>query len=135
MGVSVSYVAGGQVDRIGSLPYPLFPSKSIPFVKGLRLPVPAMAGAYEAIYQPEVDVEFVELKVAASGYADGDWWELLVGEEKLFETIYTKELPEVAPAGPAGLVYPVPAGTSIRFVFHNDTSTSKTLWMELRFLR
>src|SRR5690606_37142884 len=108
-----------KIDRLKSLPYPLFPSKHTPFIKGLRMEIPALPGEYEAIYQPAVDMELSGVKFAASGYADRDFWELIVGSEKLYETVYTKELPEAIPTLPSGLVYPVPAGTSIRFIFHN----------------
>ena len=135
MPFQVSYSAGGVVDELRKLPYPYFPSKTTPYVKGFRLFVPAQKGIYEVTYVPESDMDLTGVAVASTGYADFDYWELQIGDLKLFESIYTKELPEVYAPGALGAVVPVPAGTTIAFRFHNESATSKIVWPELRFLR
>lgn len=132
MAFNVVYLAGGALEE---LPHPLFPKKVIPFTKGIRMEMPAEQTTFEAIHEPSVDVEFFGVKFAATGYADRDYWELVIDQEKLFETIYTKELPHLMPAGSSGLVYPVSAGTPIRFIYNNDSATSKTVWIELQMLK
>ncbi|MCX7610401.1 MAG: hypothetical protein N2043_02285 [Ignavibacterium sp.] len=136
MGFQTNYNVGGVIDLIRQFPYPLFPKKTIPFVKGFSIDVPAKSGLYQIEYKPDVEVEFVGISVACSGYREKDFWELTVNGEKLFETIYTKELPESHSLG-AGFstVFPVPLGSSILFDFHNDSRTSKTVWINMKFLR
>ena len=137
MPFTVGYSAGGVLDRIKAidqLPYPFFPTKRKPLIKGFILEVPAVQGVFTVEYTPSSDAELIGVSVAASGYAVPDFWELEVGQDKLFETIYTKELPEWIVLGPF-LVFPVLAGTTIRFSFHNDSRTSKQVWLNLSLLR
>ena len=136
MSFTPNYNVGGIIDLLRNLPYPLFPRKQKPFHKGFDVKMPARAGVYSFEYVPELDVEFTGIAVACSGYREGDYWELSVGEEKLFETIYTKELPESHSVGAGfGMIYPVEKGTRIKFDFYNDSRTSKTVWINLKFLR
>jgi len=150
MSFTVSYQVGGRVDKVKQVaqvsvveevkrinfPEHLFPTKHRPFTKGFRMSIPAMTGTYETVYTPEEDMELVDIGIACSGYADNDYWELLVGDYKVVETMYTKELPEHINMGTTlYVVHAVPAGTPMRLQFHNDSGTSKTVWFNLRFLR
>lgn len=131
----VVYIADGRI-QIRELPFPWFPKKTKPFVKGLSLSLPAADGTYEASYTPGADMELLTVAVACSGYAADDYWELWVGSERICETIYLKELPEsVGMGSPWAVVFPVPAGTPVSFRFRNASATAKRVWVNFHFLR
>lgn len=136
MGFQTNYNVGGIIDLVRQFPYPLFPRKTIPFSKGFSISMPAKAGRYSFQFVPEFDTEFIGISVACSGYREGDFWELQIDEQKLYETMFTKELPEAHAIGTGfGMIYPVEKGKEIVFDFYNDSRTSKTVWINLKFLR
>ncbi|WKL02729.1 hypothetical protein Q0F98_02170 [Paenibacillus amylolyticus] len=60
----------------------------------------------------------------------------MIGTEKVCHTIYTKELPESVSMGNSfGIVYPIPAGTTITFEFFNAVAEAKSVWYNIKFLR
>lgn len=137
-GFSPVYAAGGIIDEIKKINFPahLFPTKTKPFTKGFRLETPPIAGIYPKSYTAPSDMELVDVGIACSGYGDGDFWELFIDTEKIMETVYTKEVPQHINAGTTlYTVIRIPAGSTIRLDFHNDSATSKTVWFDLRFLK
>lgn len=134
-GFGVTVVADGQV-RVMDLPYPLYPRKRRPYIKGLQLSVSATAQTYTTTYTPSEDVELLSIAMACSGYGLGDYWWVDVGQERILDTIYTKELPESVLLGtPWSIVYPVAAGTAIKLSFHNASGSAKRVWWNLHMLR
>lgn len=142
--MAVTYPVGGWLDEIKKLPpitianFPQQPgtaTKSKPFAKGFRLEVPAMAGEYAVQYTLPEDMEIVSIAVAASGYADHDYWELYFNSDKVIETMYTREVPEAHALGAGSGVFLLPQGTTITMAFNNGSGTSKIVWFSLRFLR
>jgi hypothetical protein len=133
-----SFIFGGDLDRvgkIGALPHPQFPSKTVPKTKGIWIDVPPNVGVYSKIVTADKDVEFVNASLAASGYLHPDFWEFTVGTYKMFETIYTKELPQTIYSGTMlAMIYPIAAGTPMRIDFVNNSGTSKQVWIDLKFL-
>lgn len=133
-----SIIMGGEIDSVGKvreLPHPIFPKFTVPKVKGLFVDVPAEVGTYSLVVTVDQDIEFVTTSLACSGYLHPDFWEMGIGDYKLMETIYTKELPQTVYAGTLGLmVYPIPANTPIRFDFVNQSGTSKQVWFDVKFL-
>lgn len=131
-------VLGGEIDRVGQiarLPHPIFPKFTVPKIKGIFMDLPPRVGIYSAYITADKDVEFISASLACSGYLHPDYWELSIGEYKLMETVYTKELPQTVYGGTLGvLVYPVKANTIIQVDFVNDSATSKQVWFDLKFL-
>lgn len=131
-------VMGGELDSVGkirALPHPQFPAKTIPKVKGVWIDVPPTAGTYSKIITADKDIEFINASLAASGYLHPDYWEYTVGTYKMFETIYTKELPQTIYSGTMmSMVYPIEAGTPMRIDFINNSATSKQVWIDIKFL-
>lgn len=129
---------GGEIDSVGQvrrLPHPIFPKFTVPKIKGLYIDVPPVVGTYSAVIVADKDIEFINASLACSGYLHPDYWELQIGNYKLMETIYTKELPQTVYGGTLGvLVYPVKADTPIRVDFVNNSATSKQVWFDLKFL-
>jgi hypothetical protein len=99
--------AGGDLDRvgeIGKLPYPLFPRKEVKKVKGSFIDIPPNQGTYSKLITLDKDVEFVSVSLAGTGYLFPDYWELTIGIYKIYETIYTKEVPQTITSGNAFIV-------------------------------
>jgi hypothetical protein len=140
-GVQVTYPVGGWLDYIKRMPaivisqMPNTPTKFIPFSKGFRIDVPALPGDYQVVYTTPVDMELASISTACSGYADLDYWELFADSDQIFETMYTREVPEAHSLGAGSGTLPVPAGTVITMNFRNDSSTSKVVWFNLRLLK
>lgn len=145
---------GGVVDevkRIGHIDGITFPENAFPtlfgkYMKGLRMEIPAAVAPYTVEYELPVEMEFAEVSFAATGYSDGDYWELFIALppvapaspvfDLIYETIYTKELPQSIVAGHGiGNITKLPAGTIIRMVFHNESAASKTVYYDLKFFK
>lgn len=130
--------AGGDIDKvreIGNLPYPLFPRKETKKTKGSYIDVPPNAGVYSRTFFMNKDVEFLSVSIACTGYLFPDYWEVAIGDYKIYETVYTKEVPQTIMSGAFGLMnYPVPAGTPIRVDFVNQSQTSKQVPFDLNVL-
>jgi hypothetical protein len=146
MGVNVSYNSGGTIDTIGEIkkihfPEAMFPDADTARMKGFRLDVPAgLTSPPPVECSFSTDIYLVDIGVACSGYYDGDYWEMTLvdpngGEEKMCETMYTKELPEnIAIGNSLNLAQKVLAGTKLRFSFFNISGTSKKVWPTIRYL-
>lgn len=133
---NISYPAGGTIDKVRELPYPHFSKFTIPYIKGRRIDVTDTPDVFSDTYSLPFDAEFLSIAFAASEYCVGDYWELTIGDVKICETIYTKELPESVSMGNSfGIVYFVPAHTPIRFDFYNVSGTAKQVWYNIKFLR
>lgn len=143
MGVVQNYNVGGWIDEIKKINWPahLFPRFTKPFVKGFRIEIPAIPGVYTEEYELTEDMELINIALVCSGYKDTDEWECVTiapGENpyKVVETMPTRELAESINMGNVlYIVHRLPAGSKIRFEFHNNSGTSKTVWPSLRFLR
>jgi hypothetical protein len=131
-------ILGGEMDRIGridKLPYPIFPSLTMPKVKGSYIDVPPDTGTYPKIITSNKDLEFISISVACTGYLFPDYWEFYVGNYKVMETIYTKEVPQTVYSGTQmTMVLPIPAGTPMRVDFVNKSGTSKQVYLDLKLL-
>jgi len=137
-GFGANVVLGGDIDRvgkIGALPHPQFPSKTVPKVKGVWIDVPPNVGMYSKVITANKDVEFINASLACSGYLHPDYWEFVVGSYKMFETIYTKELPQTIYSGTMmSMVYPIDSGIPMRVDFINNSGTSKQVWVDIKLL-
>lgn len=132
----ITHPVGGVIDKLRELPYPHFSKKTVPYVKGRAIQVSTEARPFVDSYSLPFDTEFLSIAFAASEYCVGDYWELKIGEEKICETIYTKELPESVSMGNSfGIVLPVPADTVLEFTFYNVSGTAKQVWYNIKFLR
>jgi hypothetical protein len=131
-------ILGGELDRVGrvdKLPHPIFPSLTMPKVKGSFIDVPPNTGTYSKILTANKDLEFISVSLACTGYLFPDYWEFFVGNYKVMETIYTKEVPQTVYGGTQmTLVLPIPAGTPMRVDFVNRSSTSKQVFFDLKLL-
>ena len=122
---SVINLAGGRLDP------PFYPTKGIPFIKGLNI-VSNQVGQHTEIVSFPFDAELVAVSGACSLYQPDDYWNLSVGGELIFDEVYTKNFPE-------GVflmaVIKLPADTEIRIDFNNATGNTKKFWVNLQLLK
>lgn len=126
MGVPVAYVPGGRFDP------PFMPTKTKPYIKGIRVEVPNGVPIVEDFFSPATDVELVAVAIAANRYDDRDHWNLFVNGEQICDEVYMKELPE-------GIfltvILPIKAGQTIKFEFVNRSMSAKVVWLNYQTLR
>jgi len=125
-GFVTNYQAGGRYD------FPFMPTKTNPFIKGIRVPVTNDMGVATHTYIVGHErAELVSIAIAASRYEDLDNWSLYVNDRLMIDEIYTKELPE-------GMYLMVLVkllkGDSIKFEFRNSSLTSKSVWLNYQML-
>lgn len=121
---NVTYQSGGRFDS------PYYPTKGKPFVKGRRVPI---ASDYvEDIYSVPEEMELLTVAIGASRYNDKDYWSLRVDGEIVFDTVYTKDVPE---GFYFMVVREVKPGSEIKFMFKNDSGAYKTIWLNYQFLK
>lgn len=124
MSFQVNYQAGGRFDA------PYYPTKPSPYIKGRRVPI--TSSIVEDEYVLEQDMELLTVAVGASRYYDKDHWSLYVDDQLIFDSIYTKDVPE---GFYFMVVREVLAGSTIKFRYNNDSNTSKVIWLNYQFLR
>lgn len=108
------------------------PTKTVPYVKGRVLELSAGVGVKEDVFAPTFDTELLSVAMGANRYFPMDYWELRIAENLVFETIYTKDLPEGCYLM---AVMPVAAGTQLKFTFHNVEMAAKYVWFNYQFLK
>lgn len=144
MSFGANVVVGGELDRVGQvgrlnsgrLDYPFMPTKTVPYIKGMMLDVLGTIQNFDIVYTPSFDIELASVAVGASEYNLRDNWSLFIGNDVadnyVFETIYTKDLPEGAYLM---AVKTITAGTPITFRFTNESGRAKHVWVNFQCLR
>jgi hypothetical protein len=121
---NVTYQAGGRFD------FPFYPTKGKPFIKGRRVRIDADTA--EDTYIIPYDMELLTISIGSSRYNDKDHWSLYVDGELIFDTVYTKDVPE---GFYFMVVREVKLGSEIVFKFNNDSGAYKTIWLNYQFLK
>lgn len=121
---NITYQAGGRFDS------PFYPTKGKPFIKGRRVLI--NSDFVEDTYVVPFDMELITIAIGASRYNDSDYWSLLIDGELIFDTIYTKDVPE---GFYFMVVREVQQNSEIVFKFYNDSGASKTVWLNYQFLK
>ncbi len=134
----ISYIGGGVLDKVRELPYPHFSKYTVPYIKGRTVIIPEMNFAQSRVdtYSLPFGTEFLSIAVGCSVYCDGDYWELTIGNNKVCDSIYTKDIPESVSMGNSfGIVYPIEPNTVIKFEYFNISKSAKTVWYNVKFLK
>jgi len=102
------------------------------FIKGVRYSIGAVSGSSQNIYTVTFTASLTKVGVHMSTYTDLDYWNLSGSDWQLFDTVYTKTIPEsfVLDIG-KDLV----SGSQIIFDFYNSSATSKVVWIDFYFIR
>ncbi len=140
MGFEVSYVAGGELDKVKRLNYveeiKNFAQLSQPYNKMTMINIPAIYGIYDLDYtSPDEEMELLSLVVTCSGYGENDYYNLYVNDELWFDTWFPTEVKEGLYIGTSTYVYKLDPGSNIKLKFVNISGTSKKLWLGVRMLR
>lgn len=121
---NVTYQSGGRFDA------PFFPTKGTPFIKGRRVSINGSTA--EDVYVVPAQMELLTIALGASKYHDEDNWSLTVDGVTLFESVYTKDVPE---GFYFMVVKEVQVGSEIKFTFNNESGSSKIIWLNYQFLK
>lgn len=135
-GVNVNYNGGGVVDEVKKIGRIVgFPEFTQPFNEMIKVDIPGVNDVFEITYTtPNEEVEILALTVTCSGYGETDKYDMFVNESQWFKNWYISEIKEGLFLGTSTFVYRTPANTTIKLLFHNNSSTSKTLWLGIRML-
>ena len=93
--------------------------------------IPAVVGVYKFTTTFDYDIFLTGITYSQSGWKYQDSWDLMVGENLLFDEVCTKELGEQKQFN---VFYFVPAGTPIDILFHNDSGNSRLIWFDIEYL-
>jgi hypothetical protein len=129
-------ILGGEIDKVRELPYPHFSKYNVPYVKGRKIDVTTSPTKFTDSFTLPFNVEYLSIAMSCSAYGLGDYWELFIGNVRICEQIYTKELPESVSMGNSfGIVYPVNSNVTFKFDFYNVSGIAKQVWYNMKFLR
>ena len=100
-------------------------------VIGKSLDVPATIGDYTIEFDIAKKGRITGVTYSQSSWQYTDNWDLLIGTNKIFSNIYTKEYGENKPFYN---FYDVNAGDKVYFIYHNNSASNKVLWVDLEIL-
>lgn len=140
MGFEVTYVAGGELDKVRKVNYvekiKNFAQLSQPYNKMVSINIPAIAGVYDLDYtSPDETTELLSLVVTCSGYGENDYYNLYVNDELWFDTWFPTEVKEGLYIGTSTYVYELPPSSNIKLKFVNISGTAKKIWLGVRMLK
>lgn len=99
-------------------------------IKGTETKIPHYEGKYLVFIGKAEDVgALMEISYNQSSYHPLDYWEVWVGGDRIFETIYTRELGVVK----HWEVVHYLTNQLIRVYHHNVSGTSKNVWVDLGY--
>jgi len=98
---------------------------------GLHSYIPALGFDYELTHIFDEDVFLTGLAYSQTGWKVMDCWSLLVGDDLIFDGLYTKELGEHKHFN---VFYPVARGTEIKVIHHNHSGNSKQVWFDIDYI-
>lgn len=101
-------------------------------VRGFAESIPAMQARYRAVsWDLAHNIVITGVTVNQSSWKGEDYWELWVDNERLFETVYTKELGEQKHWE---VVHPINQGQTIELILHNNSGNSRDVWVDIEYL-
>lgn len=100
-------------------------------IYGEMLQIPAIEGKYIIEFTVPKKGRITGITYSQSSWRLEDSWSLVVREEELFTSVRTKEYGEHKHFN---VFYPVDAGQIIKFIYNNESSSSKVLWIDFNIL-
>lgn len=100
-------------------------------IYGKMLEIPATTGQHVIEFKSPQKGKITGITYSLSAWNYQDSWNLVVGEEKLFDKVRTKEYGEHKYFN---VFYPVKSGQTINFIFNNESGSSKVLWVDFNIL-
>ena len=136
MGVQTNYIVGGEIDKVKNVQkIKNFAQLQQPYNKMEVIEIPAIKGVYALEYtSPDISAELLSLVVTCSGYGEDDYYNLYVNNILWFDTWYPTEVKEGLYIGTSTYVYELDNSTNFKLEFHNESGTSKKVWLGVRML-
>lgn len=101
-------------------------------VKGFYTKITAIKGSFiVAKFKKNANLVIRGVTFSQSGWKAEDYWELYIGDEKRFDSIFTKE---VATQKDWQVIEPVNRDTEIKVVLYNNSGNSRDVWIDLEFV-
>ncbi|MCG8538749.1 MAG: hypothetical protein MJA82_02265 [Clostridia bacterium] len=106
--------------------------KGVQRVWGSAQSVPALRGNYKILeWTLNKNIVITGITYSQSAWKGEDYWELWVDGDRLFETVYTKELGEQKHWE---VLHPINEGQTIKVVLHNVSGNSRNVWVDVEYL-
>ena len=101
-------------------------------VRGFAESIPPLQGVFKVLEHTfSEDSVLTGITYSQSAWKGEDFWELWVGDDRVFETVYTKELGEQKHWE---VVHPVEAGKTVRLLLNNESGNSRDVWVDLEYV-
>jgi hypothetical protein len=94
-------------------------------IYGKMLEIPAIAGQHMIEFTAPTNSKLTGITYSQSTWRIEDSWDLVVGEEKLFTEVRTKEYGEHKHFN---VFYPIDG--IIKFIYNNTSATNKVVWVD-----
>lgn len=102
-------------------------------VQGYRQRIPAMNDKFILVeFVVEEPIILSAITYSQSAWRPQDYWEMLIGGDKVFNKIYTKELGERKEMKSVNLLG---KGEKITIILNNDSGTSKDVWVDIEYIK
>ena len=102
-------------------------------VKGFYKSIPAIQAEYNIVeFIPQEQIIITGISYSQSAWKANDYWDLYIGNDKLFEEVYTKELGEQKHWE---VINPVNAGEVISLILNNQSGNSRHVWVDIEYVR
>ncbi len=106
--------------------------KGVQRVWGSAQSVTALRGNYKILeWTLDKNIVITGITYSQSAWKGEDYWELWVDGDRLFETVYTKELGEQKHWE---VLHPINEGQTIKIVLHNVSGNSRNVWVDVEYL-
>lgn len=106
--------------------------KGVQRVWGSAQSVPALRGNYKILeWTLDKNIVITGITYSQSAWKGEDYWELWVDGDRLFETVYTKELGEQKHWE---VLHPINEGQTIKVVLNNVSGNSRNVWVDVEYL-
>lgn len=98
-------------------------------IYGKMLEIPAKTGQYTIEFTAPANSQLTGITYSQSCWNLEDSWDLVIGEEKLFDGVRTKEYGEHKYFN---VFYPI--GDKVKFIFNNNSGSNKVIWVDFNVL-
>lgn len=101
-------------------------------IQGFAQSIPAIEGKYQVVeWIAESNVVLTGITYSQSAWKSEDFWELWVDGDRLFETVYTKELGDQKHWE---VIQPINKGQRVGIILHNNSGNSRDVWTDIEYI-
>lgn len=103
-------------------------------IKGYAESLPALEGTFkiaEKVVEEDKGIVLTGVTFSQSAWKGEDYWSLWVDDDKLFDTVYTKEIGDQKHWE---LIHEVKEGSVIKVLLHNVSGNSRNCWVDIEWV-